>query len=127
MLITGYIIMCISMFLMAILAWIEQFVGFLIFMMIWMYVYQCTLGTVSWLYPSEVLVDAANGIAVLTLNLMILLTSTTTQYIVESPIQAHGLFLIYGFVLLASLIISIKYMKETKGISKKAKKEIYIP
>lgn len=85
-LITGYVIMTISMGLMAIFSLIEEFIGFLIFMNVFMYVYQTTLGTLSWLYPSEILVDAANGIAVLVLNLMILLTSTTTQYIIESPI-----------------------------------------
>ena len=119
--------MTVSMLLMAVLSMLEIYIPFIIFMMIFMFVYQTSLGTLSWLYPSEILVDAANGIAVLTLNLMILLTSTTTSYIVESPIQAHGLFFFYTFVLLVSFIITWKYMRETKGLTKANKKNLYVP
>lgn len=79
------------------------------------------------MYAAEVAVDTALGLCVLALFLSLLEKAITMEFMVHSAMGAPGMFFILGGVtLLGSAFIQI-FVKETKGLSDKQKKQLYMP
>ena len=79
------------------------------------------------MYAAEVAVDTALGLCVLALFLSLLEKAITMEFMVHSAMGAPGMFFILGGVtLLGSIFVKI-FVKETKGLSDKEKKQLYMP
>ena len=70
-------------------------------------------------------VDAGIGFALIGLKATNGILSLTTEYLMDSAIHTYGCFWLFsGFTGFGAIIYGI-FMKETKGLTDKEKKELY--
>ena len=83
-----------------------------------------TNAPVAWLYMTETLTDVALGFCILTLFSTIFVMSLVVPQIMTLH-PSYAFFMFSGFSLMAAIYIKI-FIKETKGLSDKDKKMIYV-
>lgn len=93
--------------------------------MLFLITYQLSDGSITYLYVTEVVVDNALGFCFLSLKGTALIISLTTEYIMKSSLHPYGAFWLYGGLATAGGIYSFLFMKETRGLSDKEKKQLY--
>jgi len=80
------------------------------------------------MYAAEVAVDTALGLCVLALFLSLLEKAITMEFMVHSEaIGSSGMFFILGGITLIGAGFVQIFIKETKGLSDKDKKQLYMP
>ena len=102
-------------------------IGVLIMIFLFVFIYQNTAEPCGQIYVTEVCCDIAMGFSGQILWLVILLESLTTAPLMESPIGSQGVFFIFGGFSLIGAIFIYFFVAETKGLSEKEKKSLYIP
>jgi len=79
------------------------------------------------MYAAEVAVDTALGLCILALFLSLLEKAITMQVLVHSAMGPQGMFFLLGGITLVGAVFVWFYIKETKGLSDKEKKQLYTP
>jgi hypothetical protein len=79
------------------------------------------------MYAAEVAVDTALGLCILALFLSLLEKAITMEFMVHSAMGPQGMFFLLGGITLAGAVFVWIYIKETKGLSDKEKKQLYTP
>ena len=92
---------------------------------VFIFVYMTTSGPCAWAYAAETCSDTALAACVFTLYFWQTLESFTTETMMKwSP---AGTFFIFGSITAFSVICIWLTVGETKGMSEKEKKEIFMP
>ena len=76
---------------------------------------------------TEVCCDIAMGFAGQILWLVILVETLVTEPLMKSPIGSQGVFFMYGIFCVLGAIFNYFFVAETKGLTEKEKKSLYIP
>lgn len=95
--------------------------------MLFLITYQMTDGSITYLYVAEVVSDGALGFCLFTLKGTALIISLTTEYIMDSPLQPYGAFWLYGGLASLGAVFLFTFMRETRGLIDKEKKQLYCP
>ena len=87
-----------------------------------------TSGPIAWVYAAETTVDVGLGFILLTLWLNVVILSQICPILMEpNVIGPNGVFFMFsGFSLLGAVFMFV-YIKETKGLTDKQKKDLYKP
>ena len=92
---------------------------------LFIFVYMTTTGPCAWAYAAETCTDTALSMCVFTLYWWQTLESFTTETLMNwSP---EGTFFIFGGITAVSVFFLYFFVGETKGLSEREKKEIYMP
>ena len=92
-----------------------------------MFIYQNTCEPVGQIYVTETCSDIALGVSTQILWLVILVESLFTETLMNSALKPHGVFFLFGFFSACAVVFEYFYVKETKGLLAKEKKELYCP
>jgi hypothetical protein len=76
---------------------------------------------------TEVCCDIAMGFAGQILWLVILMETLTTEPLMKSSIGSQGVFFIFGAFCVVGTLFNYFFVAETKGLSEKEKKSLYLP
>ena len=90
-------------------------------------VFQMTDGSVSWLYVAEVAVDSATGFAFAGQFFNAILVAITFEYMINSVLSVHGSLWFYAILTFIGFILSVIFLRETRGLTDKEKKSLYTP
>lgn len=100
----------------------------LFFMNLFLIAYEFSTGTVCWIYIAEVVVDSALGLCVLTLFSTVFFLNLIVEFLIDDKnFGLGGVFYMMGLMSLGSSAFVKKYMKETRGLTDKEKKQLYFP
>ena len=97
----------------------------LFFMCLLVFTFQSTIGGAFYLYTSEVGTDKAMGLSVFTMMTFLYLQSAFTHTLVDW-FGVDGLFYTMGVLQAITCGTLHKFLKETKGLGYKDKKNLYI-
>ena len=120
----GFLIMAISMFIISILAAEGLNSLLVVFMMIFLFVFQITLGTYSWAYIGAVACDTGLSIGTFILWGWVLVLSIFTGKMFDK-MQSWGTFLFFGLLCLASTVFFCLQLREIKGITRDQAQVVY--
>jgi hypothetical protein len=100
--------------------------GVLAGVFVFLVAYQATSGPICWVYAAETSVDVALGFILATLYADVVVLSQVCPILFEPKyLGPSGVFFMFaGFSMVATLYMWV-YIKETKGLSDKDKKELY--
>lgn len=127
LLLYGHSGICVSHLLIAIFTITVFDAGVLAMICVFVFVYSTSSGPVAWLYAAETCCDVGLAVCLQTLWATVLILTLTTEPLMDSALQPQGVFfLLSGFSFIALFFIYFK-MDETKGLSEKQKKALYIP
>ena len=101
--------------------------GVLGMIFLFVFIYQNTVEPCGQIYVTEVCCDIAMGFAGQVLWLVILLETLTTEPLMKSPIGSQGVFFIFGAFCVLGTFFNYFFVAETKGLSEKEKKSLYLP
>ena len=107
---------------------IEYEQGYLsiITMLLVVVIIQIFLGGTHWVYIPEVLNDAQFGFVLTFHYSNAILISLTLEYMIKY-LGVQGTFLYFSFINFLGFCFIWAFLRETKGLSDKEKKELYIP
>jgi hypothetical protein len=97
------------------------------FILLFLASFQFTDGPLYFMYTSEVTVDSGLGFGVFGIKFTGLIISLTTEYLMDSPLQPHGVFWLYAGITWIGAVFFFFAMRETKGLTDRQKKELYRP
>ena len=101
--------------------------GVLVMMCLFLIIFNNTSGPIAWVYAAETCCDISLGICLQVLWGVVLLLSLTSESLMNSALQPQGVFFLFaGFSLIAVFFVYF-FMDETKGLSEKQKKALYMP
>jgi hypothetical protein len=123
----GHLVMGLSLCAVAICSLYEYSKPLIAFLCVFILGFQYSQGPIAWMYAAEVAVDTALGLCILALFLSLLEKAITMEFMVHSFIGPHGMFFILGSITLIGAIFVQVFIKETKGLNDKEKKELYMP
>ena len=96
--------------------------------LLFLVVYQNTSGPVAWLYAAETTIDTGLGICVLALFGTVFIMSLICPVLMSTDsIGPSNTFFIFAGLSVLGAIYSATKIKETRGLSDKAKKLIFTP
>ena len=123
-LVIGYLVLGTLMAIVAILAYFELNTALVFVMMIFLFIFQATSGTYTWVYLGQVACDEGLSIAscVLWTCGLILTIYTNTMFTAMTPTGVFALFA--GCTLVCWLVFSFT-LKEIKGLSRDESQVIY--
>lgn len=128
LLIWGQVVMGISLLFVGYFQLMEYTIPLILGICVFIIAFQFTQGPIAWMYAAEVAVDTALGICILALFLSLLEKAITMEFMVHSSlIGPHGMFFILGVITIIGAVFMKVYVKETKGLSDKEKKQLYMP
>ena len=96
-------------------------------MMVDNFIYQNTLGPLTYFYLAEIIKDAPLSIAVLAINIFMLYFALSTSSLLSSSLGPEGLFVMLGVLTLLTGFYCYFFIKETAGLLDNEKKQLYIP
>lgn len=97
-------------------------------MFVFLFAFQTTSGAITWLYCSEVAVDAALGFVGTFGYFTIFILTLTIQPMMDSALGQPGTFLLFGVISLMAAVWCHYALKETSGdLTDIQKKELYMP
>lgn len=113
----GFVVLSICMAVIGILAIEEMNTLLVVVMMIYLAVYQWTLGTYCWVYLGAVACEEglSLGTATIWAGVLILTISTNTMF---NVLGSAGVFFFFSAGSAASAVFFFFFLKETKGISR---------
>ena len=99
----------------------------LVSIFVFLFSFQNTSGAVTWLYCSEVAVDAALGLVGTTGYAIIFVVTLTINPLFEAMGQA-SVFLMFGIIsILWAIWMQFKLRETSGGLTDKEKKTLYVP
>ena len=99
----------------------------LISMLFFVFFFQNSSGCITWLYCSEVAVDVVLGFVGFTGYLVVFILTLTTQFMMNSEtLHSWGTFWMFGGISVIAAVWFHIYVKETKYLNDKQKKELYM-
>lgn len=101
--------------------------GVIMMTCVFMFIYQNTCEPVGQIYVTETCSDIALGVSTQILWLVCLLESLTTESLMESSLRPEGVFILFGIFSMLAVGLEWFFVAETKGLSEREKKNIYIP
>ena len=102
-------------------------VGALAMIMFFLMFYQSSSGPVAWMYAAETTIDAAFGIVLLVLWTTILgIAYAIPLLLSRDSLGTTGIFTLFSIFCGLGGIYMYFFIKETRGLSDKAKKEIFL-
>ena len=120
----GFLIMAISMFIISVLAAEGLNSVLVVFMMIFLFVFQITLGTYSWSYIGAVACDAGLSIGTFILWFWVLILSIFTGEMFDK-MQSWGTFLFFGILCAFSTVFFCIQLREIKGLTRDQAQVVY--
>ncbi len=127
MVLTGHSLMTAFLISVGILSFYAFNDAALAMIMLFLMTYQLSDGSITYLYVTEVVVDNALGFCFLSLKGTALIISLTTEFIMKSKLQPYGAFWLYGGLAMVGGIYSFTFMRETRGLTDREKKSLYLP
>ena len=127
LLIWGHLGMSISFAIFAYFSTIENDVGALAMILFFLMFYQSSSGPVAWMYAAETTIDAAFGVVLLVLWSTILVIAYACPLLMsKNSLGTTGVFVMFSLFCALGGIFAYAFILETKGLSDKAKKEIFL-
>lgn len=124
----GQIAMGLSLCVVAIFQIYDMSIPLIVALCVFITSFQFSQGPIAWMYAAEVAVDTALGLCILALFLSLLEKAITMEFMVHAPaIGPQGMFFILGGITLLGAVFVAVYIKETKGLSDREKKQLYTP
>ena len=100
----------------------------LVMMNLFLVAYEFSSGTVCWIYIAEAVVDSALGLCVLCLFSTVFFLNLFVEFLIDlKGFGSAGVFMSMGVLSLTGCFLIQKYMKETRGLTDKQKKQLYFP
>lgn len=96
-----------------------------VFVCLFIFVYMTTTGPAAWTYAAETCTDSALTLVVFTLYFLKTVESFTTESLMEW--SDFGTFLIFAGITAVSVVFIYCFVGESKGLSEREKKEIFMP
>lgn len=122
----GHLLMAVALMAVGLFAFVGRPALVLTSMIVFIFLWQNTTGCATWLYCSEVAVDIVLGFVGFTAYFVIFIWSLITQFMMESQLlHPWGTFWMFGIFSLIAAIWMYLFVKETKGLNDKQKKELY--
>jgi SP family facilitated glucose transporter-like MFS transporter 1 len=88
--------------------------------------FQLSEGPILWIYSAETCRDEAFGFVTLGQFINLFVISMLTEYIV-AWLKPHGTFFFFGIMTYIGGLYIFYFVKETKGLTDKEKKNLYSP
>lgn len=102
--------------------------GVMIMIMVFIFIYQNTSGPVAWIYAAETVVDCALGLCLFTLwGTVFILSLVCPPLMAPESIGAANVFFIFSGLSVFGTLYSYVFIRETKGLSDRQKKELFKP
>jgi len=79
------------------------------------------------MYAAEICTDIALGTVMVTEDILLLLQFYLTPHLLDSKLTPTGTFFIFALFASAGFTFIYFYVPETKGLSEKEKKELFMP
>ena len=94
-----------------------------------LFIYQQTSGPLAWLYATETTIDVGLGICLLTLYFDVFILSLICPIFLDkdSSVGPSNVFFIFSGLSVIGTIFVIAFIRETKGLTDKDKKNIFTP
>ena len=127
LLLFGEIGITVAMSLIGVFCIIGQDVLIIVMMAVFMAIYQNTTGPVPWVYASETMPDVALGVGMNCLYATILVISLGTEPLMETGLHTAGVFFLFGLFSFIAFFFVYFFVRETKTLSEKEKKQVYNP
>ena len=105
----------------------KYYMASIVFLLFFIGFFSIGTGSVAWVYCSEVTMDKAAGLVAGSMFGTSLIYTVAMEYMMESRMQAHGTFFLFGGVSIVGSIFVLLFIKETKGLSDKEKKRLFTP
>mmetsp|Transcript_8871 Transcript_8871/g.13661 ORF Transcript_8871/g.13661 Transcript_8871/m.13661 type:complete len:157 (-) Transcript_8871:22-492(-) len=124
----GHILMALSHITIGIMNNHNEDTGVIIMILVFVFFYQNTSGPVAWLYAAETAIDAGMGIILFTLWITVF-ALTLICPIIMSPdsLGPSPVFFMFGILSLFGALYCFFVLKETKGLTDKEKKSLFLP
>jgi len=91
-------------------------------------IYEVTCGPIAWIYAIETVIDSGLGICYFFLWGTVLLVSIGSPILMEKDsLGSSTVFFIFGGISLVATVYVYLFIKETKGLLDKKKKNIFMP
>ena len=78
--------------------------------------YQVSTGQIAWIYAAETCTDISLGAVIYMLWFTVLILMLTSEPLMDSAIQAEGVFFMFGIFSFFAAIFTQCFIKETKHI-----------
>ena len=127
LLLFGEVGITIAMTLIGIFCIIQQDIMIIVMMAFFMAIYQNTTGPVPWVYASETMPDVALGVGLNCLYGGILVISLSTEPLMDTGLHTAGVFFLFGLFSFIAFFFVYFFVRETKGLNEKEKKQVYNP
>jgi len=127
LLVVGQFLLIIFLWSLAYLYYYDIFTPVIYFMIASVYINGTTLSPVSFIYAAEVLPEIGIGIGMALNNFTSFLVTQSFKYMCNSAKNIYGTMLIYSSFLCINLIITIVFLKETRGLSAEKIDRMYSP
>ena len=116
----------VSHFMIALAIWAKNGEMVLLFMLAFQMTLNSCIGTVHWLYVGEVLNDKQLGLVATLHYAQGAIIAMVTEYLIKW-LDTTGLFVLLGLISVLYFSFLQKFFKETKDLTDKEKKALYIP
>ena len=128
LIIWGHIVMAFVHISVGLFNNIENDIGVLVMILAFICAYQVTSGPVAWLYATETTIDPGLGVCILTLwGVTFILTLICPDLMDKDSLGVSNVFFLFGICSGIGAIYGYIFMKETRGLSDKVKRNIYSP
>lgn len=118
--------MCINHLMIGYLNTLENSTGVIINMALFMWFYGATSGPLAWAYAAETVVDKGLGICLMSLYIWVIILSLICPVIMDPEVMGPtNVFYFFSALMLLAIPYILYFMKETKGLTDKEKKNLY--
>ena len=125
LMVVGHAVVGVALFLVGIFEYYEMNIGVLIMTLFQLFVYQQSIGPLTWIYVAEVVNDSGLGFVMLSYKGALLIVSFCTEFMMDSGMHPWGVFWFYGGITTVGAIFHFMFMKETKELNDREKKTLY--
>lgn len=102
-------------------------VGIIVMICVFIFLYANTTGPIAWVYSAETCTDIGLGVCLLTLWAVVLIEVLFVPTLMNTAIEASGVFYLFSIFSFIAAIFIYVFLKETRGLSDKEKRELYAP
>lgn len=108
--------------------YVENAIGVVLSMNLFMFFYINSSGTLAWTYAAETCIDSAIGIVIMSIYVNVIYLAVICPIILEPTVLGPTIVFLgmSAFSFIGCIYIYI-FMLETKGLSDQEKKEVYFP
>jgi sugar porter (SP) family MFS transporter len=122
LLLGGSLLMGISLIIVSVCFWLHYFAHYvvLIFMLLYVASFCCTLGAVTWVYLSEIFPNSIRGLALSFATLILWISDFAVSYtfpVMKEKLGTSATLLTYAFFCMLAFLYVKKKVPETKGKS----------